>query len=64
MLVLVLRIVWEISRKIGAFAPAFAELPGETIPVTLSRIRSVLPSSNTIVRTWQFSPQAPKVMLW
>src|SRR5215212_1552812 len=57
-------IVCEISKKSGALSPADEELPGETTPTTLSRIRSVLPSSNVIVRTWQFGPQAPNATLW
>ena len=44
-------IVWVISKKIGAFAPAFVELPGEIVFTMLSWTIIVLPSSNVIVRT-------------
>src|SRR5439155_22073374 len=57
-------IVCVISRKTGAFAPAADDPPGEITPTMLSWITSVLPSSNAIVRTAQFGPQASKTMHW
>jgi hypothetical protein len=57
-----LTIVCVISRNMGAFAPAADECPGEIVPTMVSWITSVLPSSNVIVRTWQFGPHALKRM--
>lgn len=57
-------IVSVIFRNSGAFAPAADEFPGEIIPTMLSWIISVLPSSNVIVRTSQFGPQALKKTHW
>ena len=57
-------IVCVISRNSGAFAPAADDSPGEIIPTMLSWITSMLPSSNVIVRTWQFGPHALKTMHW
>ena len=57
-------IVWVISRKSGAFAPAADEPPGEILPTMLSCSTSVLPSSNVSVRTSQLSPHALKATHW
>jgi hypothetical protein len=59
-----LTIVSVISKNTGAFAPAADDPPGEIIPTMLSWITIVLPSSNVIVRTWQFGPHALKRMHW
>ena len=57
-------IVCVISRNTGALAPAADDCPGKIIPTMLPWITSVLPSSNVIVRTWQFGPHALKTMHW